>query len=66
VSELGEAAILTLAVLFFLICTWAPYVRWANFEYRTFDLAFYTQAMWQFIHGRFEVTVAPVPFSGQS
>src|SRR2546428_293104 len=49
---------------FFLVCTWASYVRWANFEYRTFDLAFYTQAMWQFIHGRFELTIEPVPLLG--
>jgi uncharacterized membrane protein len=62
--EPDEAAILTLAVLFFLVCTWASYVRWANFEYRTFDLAFYTQAMWQFIHGRLEVTVEPVALLG--
>jgi uncharacterized membrane protein len=63
-SDPGEAATLALAALFFLVCTWTSYVRWANFEYRTFDLAFYTQAIWQFIHGRFEVTVEPVPLLG--
>lgn len=53
-----------LAVLFFSACTWASYVRWANFEYRTFDLAFYAQAIWQLIHGRFEVSLLNVPLLG--
>src|SRR3979409_910356 len=38
--------------------------RWANFEYRTFDLAYYVQALWQLIHGRFHVSVLDVPLLG--
>lgn len=58
------AAILTLAALFFVATVWCSYARWADFSYRTFDLAYYTQAIWQFLHGRFEVTIEPVPLLG--
>ena len=50
--------------MFFGLVTWTSYARWANFEYRTFDLAYYVQAIWQLIHGRFEVTVEQVPLLG--
>ena len=50
--------------MFFANVTWTTYARWANFEYRTFDLAYYVQAIWQLIHGRFEVTVEQVPLLG--
>src|ERR1051325_10591563 len=42
----------------------ASCLRWANFGYRTFDLAYYIQAVWQLIHGRFSVTVENVPLLG--
>jgi len=57
------AAILT-GLIFFAACTWASYARWANFEYRSFDLAFYVQALWQFIHGRFAGSILEVPLLG--
>jgi len=60
----GQGAILSLALLFFTACTWASYARWANFEYRTFDLAYYVQALWQLIHGQFQVSVEGVPLLG--
>jgi uncharacterized membrane protein len=63
-SDSGQGAILSLAVAFFAICTWVSYARWANFEYRTFDLAYYVQALWQLIHGRFAVSVEGVPLLG--
>ena len=44
--------------------SWSSYCRWANFGYRTFDLAYYVQAVWQLIHGRFTVTVENVPLLG--
>jgi uncharacterized membrane protein len=44
-------------LVFFGICTWGSYARWANFEYRSFDLAFYVQGLWQLIHGRSEVSI---------
>jgi uncharacterized membrane protein len=60
----GGAAALGVAVVFFAACTWASYARWANFEYRSFDLAFYVQGLWQFIHGHFAVSVLGVPLLG--
>ena len=53
-----------LAVFFFALWTGGSYARWANYEYRTFDLAFYVQGIWQFIHGRFAVSVEHVPLMG--
>lgn len=50
--------------MFFAACTWVSYAHWANFEYRTFDLAYYVQALWQLLHGRFEVSVEGVPLLG--
>ena len=55
---------MAVAALFLAVCTWTSYARWANFEYRTFDLAYYVQAIWQLIHGRFQVSVEPVPLLG--
>ena len=63
-ADPGKGPILGLALAFFAICTWTSYARWANFEYRTFDLAYYVQALWQLIHGRFEVSVEGVPLLG--
>ncbi len=50
--------------LFFLAVTATSGARWANFKYRTFDLAFYVQGIWQFLHGRFEVSILNVPLLG--
>ena len=60
----GGATALVFAFLFFVISTAASYARWANFEYRTFDLAYYVQALWQLVHGRFELSLAGVPLLG--
>ena len=49
---------------FFALVSWTSFTRWANFEYRTFDLAYYVQAIWQLVHGRFEVSVEHVPLLG--
>jgi len=62
--EPGKVIVTTLAGLFFLICTWTSYARWANFQYRSFDLAYYVQAIWQLIHGRLDVSVENVPLLG--
>jgi uncharacterized membrane protein len=57
-------------MLFFLaaglaaVWSCASYFRWANFGYRTFDLAYYVQAVWQLIHWRFALTVENVPLLG--
>lgn len=52
------------ATVFFAATCWVSYARWANFEYRTFDLAYYIQAIWQLIHGRLQVSVEHVPLLG--
>jgi uncharacterized membrane protein len=49
---------------FFGACTWASYARWANFEYRSFDLAYYVQGLWQLIHRRFDVSILGTPLLG--
>ena len=63
-ADPGKGPILVLALVFFTVCTGTSYARWANFEYRTFDLAYYVQALWQAIHGRFQVSVQGVPLLG--
>src|SRR5438309_11318476 len=60
----GKVVITTLAVIFFLVWTWTSYARWADFQYRSFDLAYYVQAIWQLIHGRFDVSIENVPLLG--
>jgi uncharacterized membrane protein len=60
----GNVVITTVAVIFFLVWTWTSYVCWADFRYRSFDLAYYVQAIWQLIHGRFDVSVENVPLLG--
>jgi uncharacterized membrane protein len=62
--EFGKGPILGLALVFFGLTSWASYARWANFEYRTFDLAYYVQGLWQLIHGRFQGSVIGVPLLG--
>jgi uncharacterized membrane protein len=62
--EPGKAFVAAFAVLFFVISTWVSYAHWANFECRTFDLAFYAQGIWQLLHGRFAVSVIGVPLLG--
>jgi uncharacterized membrane protein len=63
-ADPGKGPIFAFALVFFAACTWASYARWANFEYRTFDLAYYVQALWQLVHGRFQVSVEGVPLLG--
>jgi uncharacterized membrane protein len=60
----GKVIVTALGGLFFVICTWTSYARWANFQYRSFDLAYYVQAIWQLIHGRLDVSVENVPLLG--
>lgn len=60
----GNVVTIIVALIFFLVCTWTSYARWADFQYRSFDLAYYVQAIWQLIHGRFDVSVENVPLLG--
>ncbi len=63
-AQTAHKIVIALAAAFFAVVTWTSWARWANFEYRTFDLAYYVQAIWQLIHGRFEVSVEHVPLLG--
>jgi uncharacterized membrane protein len=40
------------------------YLRWSTFQYRTFDIAFYVQALWNLCHGRWDVSLLQVPMLG--
>src|SRR4051794_26714318 len=62
--ETANKISISVAAAFFALVTWTSFTRWANYEYRTFDLAYYVQAIWQLIHGRFEVSVEHVPLLG--
>lgn len=57
-------AIFGLSALFCLGLSGVSYLHWAAFEYRTFDLAFYVQALWQLLHGRADVSLLHVPLLG--
>src|SRR5438067_3840836 len=59
-----KVVVATGAAFFFVVPTWTSYARSANFQYRSFDLAYYVQAIWQLIHGRFDVSVENVPLLG--
>ena len=63
-TDFGELATTGAALVFFASWTWTSYAHWSNFEYRTFDLAYYVQALWQLLHGRFSVSVEGVPLLG--
>ncbi len=60
----GATLVAGVALLCFLAWTATSAARWAGFAYRTFDLAYYVQALWQLIHGRLEVSVQYVPLLG--
>jgi uncharacterized membrane protein len=62
--DTAATSITALAAFLFVLWTCGSYARWANYEYRTFDLAFYVQGLWQFLHGRFAVSVEHVPLMG--
>jgi hypothetical protein len=55
-AEPGKVIVTALAGLFFVICTWTSYARWANFQYRSFDLAADSWAL--------DVSVENVPLLG--
>jgi uncharacterized membrane protein len=52
------------SLIFFAGCTWASYAHWANFEYGTFDLAYYVQGISELLRGRLDVSVLGVPLLG--
>ncbi|MEQ1858414.1 MAG: DUF2079 domain-containing protein [Chthoniobacteraceae bacterium] len=46
-----------------LIFAWSAW-RWWTFRYGTFDLAFYTQALWLALRGEWQVSLLDVPLMG--
>ena len=60
----GKIVVTIVAAICFVVWTWTSYARWSDFQYRSFDLAYYVQAVWQLIHGRFEVSLENVPLLG--
>jgi uncharacterized membrane protein len=63
-AENPRRIVIAAAVLFALATTAVSSLRWAAFQYRTFDLAFYVQALWQSLRGRFDVSLLNVPLLG--
>jgi uncharacterized membrane protein len=63
-AENPRRIVIAAAVLFALVTTAISSFRWATFQYRTFDLAFYAQALWQSLRGRFDVSLLNVPLLG--
>jgi uncharacterized membrane protein len=63
-TDSARVVVTTVAAISFLVWTWTSYARWSDFQYRSFDLAYYVQAIWQLIHGRFDVSVENVPLLG--
>src|SRR5438093_7555101 len=53
-----------LAAVFAAATTWCSYLRWTNFGYRTFDVAFYVQGLWLAMHGKSHVSLLNVPILG--
>ncbi len=57
--------VLWLAALAFVIAMVADsWFRWWSFQYRTFDVAFYTQSLWLMLHGQWHVSLLDVPLMG--
>jgi len=51
---------------FALLVFWNSASRWAHFQYETFDLAFYVQALWKLAHGHGgPVSLLNVPLLGE-
>jgi uncharacterized membrane protein len=63
-SQSAAMRVWAAAGIFFALTTSISWLRWANFQYRTFDLAYYVQAIWQLIHGRVDVSVEHAPLLG--
>lgn len=63
-DHVAEFSIWIVAAAFLTVTTAASYARWANFEYGTFDLAYYVQALWQLLHLRFAVSILQTPLLG--
>jgi uncharacterized membrane protein len=58
------AAITAFALLFFALTTWTSFAEWANYRYRTFDAAYYVQALWGLLHGHRVASLLGVPLLG--
>ena len=52
------------ALVFCVVVIADSWFRWATFQYGTFDVAFYTQALWLALHGHAHVSLLDVPLMG--
>jgi uncharacterized membrane protein len=52
------------ALVFCVVVVADSCFRWATFQYRTFDLAFYVQAFWLMLHGQSTTTILDVSLMG--
>lgn len=52
------------AILFSITVVIDSWFRWTTFQYRTFDLAFYVQGLWQALRGQGNVSLLDVPIMG--
>src|SRR5688500_17873466 len=56
---------LWIAAIFFCVLVIADsWFRWSTFQYRTFDLAFYTHSFWLMLHGGSHSTILDVSIMG--
>jgi uncharacterized membrane protein len=62
--RLAPIAAITAGSAFAILTTALSWLKWANFGYRTFDLAFYVQGLWLFLRGKFHVSLLDVPLLG--
>ena len=60
----GRLALRLLAVAFCVAVFGVSWWRWWTFQYGTFDLAFYVQALWLALRGEFHVSLLDVPLMG--
>jgi uncharacterized membrane protein len=61
----GKKRALWLGTLIFSVLVVADqWFRWATFQYASFDIAFYTQAMWLALQGEGHVSLLNVPLMG--
>jgi uncharacterized membrane protein len=52
------------ALLFAVVTCVVSWWRWWTFQYTTFDLAFYVQALWLALRGQWQVSLLEVPLLG--
>jgi uncharacterized membrane protein len=57
-------ALWLVALIFCVVVIVDSWFRWATFQYRTFDLAFYVQSFWLTLHGKAQASILDVSLMG--